>query len=342
MAYLTPEQQRVVRAIIRGSYRSGLKGRERRKARNTGVATGIVETNLRNLPGGDRDSEGWRQERRMYYKNPRNLRASVDRFYDEYKADADKSAPIGVRAQQVQQSAFPGRYGEVAAQARKIAKMFDRGGSGPARRTSGASRRPSYIAGRDEFDAEAFIRDNLIGKPVKGRLSDRTTTAMLREMADPASPYRTRTPAKITPGEVGKLADKNSVARQDVRSLLGPVAKDGWKGSKSVGAALAKGSGLPVSSEKRGTVRTASGGVSDHYEGNRDSYAWDLAVSGDLGTKKARWIAKQLGVKNWQGGSWLNVTRTINGRKYRFQVGWNIPDHYNHIHMGVDRVDTPG
>lgn len=338
MSELTPAQRRVVQEIIAGSYRSGLKGRERRKARNTGLVTGIVETNLQNLKGGDKDSEGWRQERKRYYKNPRNLRASVDRFYQEYKADADPNAPIGVRAQQVQQSAFPGRYGLHRAEARRIAAAFDKGGRvGPMR-----TRRPKYLPGRDEFDAEAFIRDNLIGKPVKGRLKNSATSALLHELSDPTSPYRTRTRGTVTPGSVGKLKDKNSVARQDVRSLLGPVAKDGWKGSKSVGKRLAKSTGLPVSSEKRGTVNTASGNVSDHYLGNKDSYAWDLAVTGEEGTRKVQQLARRLGVKNYKGGRWLNVEKVINGRRYRFQIGWNVPNHYDHIHMGVDRVDTPG
>lgn len=339
MAYLDPEQQAVVREIIAGSYRSGLRGRERRKARNTALVTGLVETNLKNLKGGDKDSEGWRQERKMYYKNPRNLRASVDRFYREYKSDADKSAPIGVRAQQVQQSAFPERYGLQRDLARQIARAFDNGGRVG---TSAKTRRPKYVPGRDEFDMQAFAIDQLSGKPVKGRLKNRGTTALLRELADPDSEYRTRTPAKLKPGSIGKLSDKDSDARKDVRSLLGPVAKDDWKGSKSVGQSLAKSLGLPVSSEKRGTVLTASGGVSDHYLGNKDSYAWDLATSGDQGTRKVQQLARQLGVKNYKGGQWLNVTKKINGRTYRFQIGWNVPNHYDHIHMGVDRVDTSG
>jgi hypothetical protein len=149
-------------------------------------------------------------------------------------------------------------------------------------------------------------------------------------------------PARQAPDDPGQLRDKNSPARADVRGILGPISKDHWKGARSAGARLAKSTGLPISSEKRSTVLTASGGVSDHYEGNKDSYAWDLSTSGDAGTKKARYIARRLGVKNWEGGSWLSVTKTINGRTYRFQVGWNVPDHYDHIHLGVDRVDTPG
>jgi len=114
-----------------------------------------------------------------------------------------------------------------------------------------------------------------------------------------------------------------------------------WGGSKLAGKALVKAAGLPVTSRKRSTMNTASGGISDHYDGNTDSYAWDLGVTGTQGTKIAAKLARMLGAK-WNGGSWLNVTKTIGGVKYRFQLGWNVPDHYDHIHLGIDRVDTPG
>jgi hypothetical protein len=215
-------------------------------------------------------------------------------------------------------------------------------GGGRTRRPGGVSVELEKIRtpGVDRSGERRDLRRQLLlgGKLTQDRLLEYSRGK--RELAD--------TPASVRTGDIrvkrgpGRLADKGSDARQDVRTILGPVAKDGWKGSRSVGKRLAARTGLPISSEKRGTVHTASGGVSDHYEGNKDSYAWDLSVAGPTGTKKARWIARQLGVKNWQGGSWLSVTKKINGRTYRFQVGWNVPDHYDHIHMGVDRVDTPG
>jgi len=207
VTYLDAEQRAILREITAGSYRSGLKGRARRKARNTAIATGLVESHLHNLAGGDRDSEGWRQERKQFYKNPRNVRASVDRFFQEYKADAPKGGSISQRAQAVQQSAFPSRYGDVAAEARRLGKLFDKGGGGPGR-SGGQLRRPSYIKGRDEFDAKAFIRDNLLGKPVKGRLEHSATSSLLRELANPNSAYRTTTPSKLKGGTVAREKNK--------------------------------------------------------------------------------------------------------------------------------------
>jgi hypothetical protein len=33
-------------------------------------------------------------------------------------------------------------------------------------------------------------------------------------------------------------------------------------------------------------------------------------------------------------GKWVN----FKVGKYRYQVGWNVPDHYDHIHVGVRYV----
>jgi hypothetical protein len=57
--------------------------RQPRKYVKAALETGKVESGFRNLPGGDADSQGWRQERASLYSNPTNLRASVARFFRE-------------------------------------------------------------------------------------------------------------------------------------------------------------------------------------------------------------------------------------------------------------------
>lgn len=99
------EQQHVIRQIIRIGKKRGMP----RQAILSALETGSVESHFRNLPGGDRDSQGWRQERAQFYRNPRNLQASINRYYDEWQADA-KGLPLSQQAQAVQQSGFPGRY----------------------------------------------------------------------------------------------------------------------------------------------------------------------------------------------------------------------------------------
>jgi len=79
---LTAEQKKIAREIVRRGRRAGASPMEVESA----IETGLVESGLRNLPGGDADSQGWRQERASLYKDPRNLGASIDRYFRETKA----------------------------------------------------------------------------------------------------------------------------------------------------------------------------------------------------------------------------------------------------------------
>jgi predicted chitinase len=111
-------------------------------------------------------------------------------------------------------------------------------------------------------------------------------------------------------------------------------------------AAKCSGRSNPLSSQKRSRVKTASGNVSDHYEGNESAYAIDIPAAGRSGDKLLACI-----MKNWNngsnsdynGGSWLNVN--VGG--YRYQFGWRVAGHFDHIHVGVKKVggkssqDTP-
>jgi hypothetical protein len=100
--------------------------RQPRKYVLAALATGRVESNFRNLAGGDRDSVGWRQERASLYRNPRNLKASVRRFYQEAAAH-DHGQNAGRLTADVQRPAaqFRGRYGQVMGEAKTI---YRRGG----------------------------------------------------------------------------------------------------------------------------------------------------------------------------------------------------------------------
>ena len=116
-----------------------------------------------------------------------------------------------------------------------------------------------------------------------------------------------------------------------------------WNGSMpralEVGkiAASCSGRSNPFSSQKRSRVKTASGNVSDHYEGNESAYAIDIPASGKAGDKLLACIMEKWnGGSNsdYKGGSWLNVN--VGG--YRYQFGWRVTNHYDHIHVGVKKV----
>lgn len=117
-----------------------------------------------------------------------------------------------------------------------------------------------------------------------------------------------------------------------------------WDGSMPKALGIAKiasscsGRSNPLSSQKRSRVKTASGNVSDHYENNLSAYAIDIPTSGKAGDKLLSCI-----MENWnggsnsdyKGGSWLNVN--VGG--YRYQFGWRVKDHYDHIHVGVKKIN---
>lgn len=122
------------------------------------------------------------------------------------------------------------------------------------------------------------------------------------------------------------------------------AGKDGWQGSKTVienARRVADRFGIPISSEKRSTVNTASGGVSDHYDGNKAAYALDIDVPGidtAQGKKIAKRIARQYGM-DYQPGQWNEKTIKVKGRTYRIQLGYGggLDGHDDHIHIGVAR-----
>jgi hypothetical protein len=93
----------------------------------------------------------------------------------------------------------------------------------------------------------------------------------------------------------------------------------------------------PFSSQKRSRVKTASGNVSDHYKGNLSAYAIDIPASGKKGDELLACIMKKFNNgshSSYKGGSWLNVN--VGG--YRYQFGWRVKDHYDHIHVGVKKI----
>ena len=113
-----------------------------------------------------------------------------------------------------------------------------------------------------------------------------------------------------------------------------------WDGSMQKALAFAKvaqdfiGRDL-ITSQKRSKSSTASGYVSDHYKGQENSYAVDLAVrSLSEGDRILSHLMDWAGVPGYKGEKWLNFVRD----GYRYQVGWRVKDHYDHIHIGVRYV----
>lgn len=94
-----------------------------------------------------------------------------------------------------------------------------------------------------------------------------------------------------------------------------------------------------ISSQKRSRVKTASGNVSDHYQGNLKAYAVDIPVRGKSGDELLDCIMKSWdngSHSDYKGGKWLNVNKD----GYRYQFGWRVKGHYDHIHVGVKKTGS--
>jgi hypothetical protein len=94
---------------------------------------------------------------------------------------------------------------------------------------------------------------------------------------------------------------------------------------------------LTATSEKRSTKNTASGGVSDHWEGSTNAYAYDLSGSVANMDKAAKALMRQFGI-NWDGGE---IVKNIYRNGYRIQILYRTHvggNHYDHIHIGVRRA----
>ena len=116
-----------------------------------------------------------------------------------------------------------------------------------------------------------------------------------------------------------------------------------WDGSMERALEFAKmakectGKSDVIMSQKRSREKTASGGVSDHYAGNLSAYAVDLYASGEEGDKLLACMMEKWNDgsnSDYKGGHWLNVKKD----GYRYQFGWRVSGHFDHIHVGVKKI----
>lgn len=92
------------------------------------VAAGLVESRLRNLPNGDRDSKGWLQQRPSKgWMNSTDVDKAADDFFTEMKrlVPGWRGMDPGAVAQAVQRSAYPSRYADQMERASAIVAAIE-------------------------------------------------------------------------------------------------------------------------------------------------------------------------------------------------------------------------
>jgi hypothetical protein len=117
-----------------------------------------------------------------------------------------------------------------------------------------------------------------------------------------------------------------------------PIGTGPWGGSMSViereVVPVYSRFGVPVTSRKR-TV-TLGNPSSDHYVGNTTAYAADGGTFS--GAACAHAVAQSLGISGYSTGNYNNYYITRSGKRFRIQILWAVPGHYNHIHTGCRLV----
>jgi hypothetical protein len=227
MARLTPEQRQVLLTIKQRAAKKGASPMELKAA----VETGLVESSLRNLPGGDGSSVGWRQETKSSYptQNRMSVAAAADRFFDEAIALRGKYKRAGDLAQAVQRSAHPERYQQRSGEAAGLIGS-PRGAYSPAGR-SGSVTTTRTTPGVDNSAARRAL---LVQFASQGAARNPGAVAALAQ----ALPGAQDTPAKTTtttsrsstPSAGGGFAKGHSPLRELFYNGPGGVnVKDGQK-----------------------------------------------------------------------------------------------------------------
>jgi cell wall-associated NlpC family hydrolase len=149
---INQEQANIAATIYNVAASKGLDGR----AAAQGIATGIVESGLRNLSGGDRDSVGVFQQRPSQgwgtVAQCTDVTYAAGKFFDGLvKVPNYKTADFGLTCQAVQRSAFPDKYGKQQKPAEEMVKKIQTSGSnaGTFNKSSVTSPTPGGASGRN-------------------------------------------------------------------------------------------------------------------------------------------------------------------------------------------------
>lgn len=117
-----------------------------------------------------------------------------------------------------------------------------------------------------------------------------------------------------------------------------------WGGSKGAAQwmkrkAAEQGWVPPISSLKRDADHplSLSNPGSDHNKANKRSYAVDFATY--EGASFAHRLAEAIGWHDYSTGSYNTFTWYTKHGTYRVQILWAVSGHYDHVHLGIQRVD---
>lgn len=256
------------------------------------IAAGIVESNLKHLNYGDRDSVGFLQQRpSMGWGSPNDsVEKDTKDFLKAYRKA--RGGSIGERVQNTQKSAYPDKYGKVIGKAKRIVNQ--KSGSTTTTVETGGETTTSTGDNKVAIAQMLLARSGSTGK--KGSL--------LQGLLDLKAAQPSTSTSEPRVSQAKKRAGRT----------------DPWKAALEAGAT--------VSSGLRPGAITSAGNVSDHTgRPGSGTMARDF-VGKDMG-KIARAIARALGIKNYKPGSIVNIEK--DGYRYQLIYGTSDHTDHVHL-----------
>jgi hypothetical protein len=350
-----------------------------------GVESNYQHDRYSEVGSGDRDSVGILQQRPSMGWGPagESIGADVGQFLREAKKinRGGFKGSAGQLAQAVQRSAFPGRYDERGGEAESLIRKYGNGkgstGPVPTGGDQGTTTTTTTGAGFDAGQASALAEMVKQQSRPQAPVSAPSAPAFSAQAPMPAG-YQAPSAQPVQSSGGSSLADQlqaigqlqgQSIPQVDVKTTTTASsqqgasatatpgggrggftgkASGGYKGARGPAQQLAKigtDLGLKVTSTKRDNQNPYSGSGSDHDNGNKDAFAYDLS-NGSQPTpemdRAAFRIARQLGIKGYKMGQPIMKSVTRGNVRVQLIYRGDGPEfggnHLNHVHVGVRRV----
>jgi hypothetical protein len=344
--------------VIREILRQGR--RQPRKYVKAALETGRVESNFTNLPGGDADSVGWRQERASIYGGDMSIRRSVQRFYREAAQHDAPGKPAWRVAADVQRPRedLRTRYRGARGEAEAIMAGKRTGGGGAGRGTGGDmgtvrlgrpdlfnfSRQTTFDkAGYEQAERRSMVA-RMLQRSGRGNSSLFHTGLLSTATPDPADFTGSKLVSSITRGSNSRLIPGRPGTVIGGSGGAGVLTAKG-RGRVSIAAnadrpgvptnrrvirfvrqvSALSGEALTIGTGSRHSRLTTSGNVSDHWGGN----AADIPASGRNLIRIGRAALIAAGMSPAQARKAKGGIYNVRGG----QIIFNAPDHYDHVHV---------
>lgn len=319
-----------------GQQRYGSDPKKLRRYLEGQFDTGIVESGLRDLSGGDADSYGYRQQRSSVY-GKQDLNTQVNNLYNEFE-QYDKGQPIGQLIADVQRPAaqYRGRYSQqsVIDQARHLLGGDSGAAGGLQVLGSGGSTAPTATGmgngGLFNYLAQTAPTTNPLqaqlqrGWSLMAQLQGQQSTPQVAPTSSPSNVFATN-PFNAG-GQAGEVTVSKTADRAGVHTNPAVVDFVG----KIAGRANEP---LQIGTGTNHSQMTVDGNVSDHWTGK----AADIPATGKNLIKLGQDALIEAGMDPAKARQQSGGLYNING----YQIIFNTHeggDHTNHLHVGLGRI----